>query len=95
MKNAAFKGGCTADRKRLFSGVPSDRNKGNGHKMKHRRFSLNIREHFFTVRVTEYWDRLPGEVAGSPSLQTPKINLNIVLDNLLYMVQPEEGCWVR
>jgi len=33
--------------------VPSDRTRGYGHEEKHRRFLLNIRKHFFTVRVTE------------------------------------------
>lgn len=34
---------------RLNSGF-GDRKQDNGHKLKHRRFSLNIRKHFFTVR---------------------------------------------
>lgn len=32
--------------------VPIHRTRGNRKKLKHRRFSLNIRKHFFTVRVT-------------------------------------------
>ncbi|KFW95368.1 hypothetical protein N336_04559, partial [Phalacrocorax carbo] len=47
--------------------------------LKHRRFSLNIRKHFFTVRVTEHCHRLPREVVESPSLEIFKRNLDMVL----------------
>jgi len=48
--------------------VPSDRTKGNGHKLKHKKFHLNMKNNFFTLRVTEHWNRLPREVVESPSL---------------------------
>ncbi|KFP98211.1 hypothetical protein N329_02278, partial [Haliaeetus albicilla] len=55
----------------------------NEHKLKHRRFPLNIRKSFFTVRVTEQWRRLPREVVESPSLVILKSHLDMVLGNLL------------
>ena len=42
-----LKGGCKGDGARRFSVVPGDRTRGNGHKPKHRRCCLNVREHFF------------------------------------------------
>ena len=49
--------------------VPSDTTRGNGHKLKHRKFQLNTGKNFFTLRVTEYWNRLPRGAVESPSLE--------------------------
>jgi len=58
--------------------VPSGR--GNGHKLKHRKFPLSIRKHFFlTVRVTEHWHGLPRDDVESPSLGILKSSLDTVL----------------
>ncbi|PKU45238.1 hypothetical protein llap_4465 [Limosa lapponica baueri] len=79
-------GGNEEDGGRLFSVVPCDGTRGNGHKVKHRSCPLNIRKHLITAGgegVTELWHRLPREVVESPTLEIPQSLLDMVLVNRL------------
>ena len=78
-----LQGGGQEDGAKLFSVVPSDRTRGNGHKLKQRKLRLNMRKNFFPLRVTEPWPRLPREAVESPSLEIFKTSLDKLLYGLL------------
>lgn len=63
--------------------VPSNKIRSSGHKLNHRKFHLNTRKNFFTLRVSEHWNRLTREIVESSFLETFKIDLDTFLCNLL------------
>lgn len=46
-------------------------------------FHLNMRISFFTIRVTEHWNKLLGEDVEPFSLEMVKIHLDAFLCNML------------
>lgn len=72
-------GGFQEDEVRHFSVVPSDRTRGKGHKMQHRKFCLSMSKKFFTVMVTEHWSRLSREAVEAPSVEVFQSCLDPIL----------------
>lgn len=59
----------------------SDSTRGSGGTRKLRMFPLEIRKHFFAVKSTNHWHRLPREIVVSLSLEIFKNHLDTVLSN--------------
>ena len=75
-------GGRQMDEARLISVVCSNRTRGNGLNLEHRKFCTNVQKNFFMVRVAEHWNRLTREVVKSP-METFKTRLDANLSDLL------------
>ena len=58
-------------------------------------FPADPMTHFFAVRVTEHWHRLPREAIESPCLNVLKSHLDMVLGSWLRVALLGQGVWTR
>ena len=75
--------GCSEVSVGLFSQVTSHRMRGNGLKLHHESFRLDIRKSFFTKRMFKHWTRLPRAVVVSPSLEVVKKRVDMALRDMV------------
>ena len=85
-----LKGRCKEDGARLCSVLPRARKRGTGHKLEHKKFSLNARKHCCAVWVREHWHRVP-RGCGVSSLGICQSCLDVALCTLLWAPLLEEG----
>ncbi|XP_062838789.1 uncharacterized protein LOC134299554 isoform X1 [Anolis carolinensis] len=67
----------------LFAAALETRTLNNGFKLQERRFHLNIRKNFLTVRAVRQWNSLPRTVVEAPSLEAFKQRLDGHLSGVL------------
>lgn len=65
----------------LLSQGFSDKARGNVLKLHEERFRVDIRKKIFIERAVKDWNRLPSEVAESPSLEVLKRHVDAVLND--------------
>ena len=67
----------------LFSILPECRTRNHGLNLQEARFRLDIRKNLLTVGAVQQWNQLPREVAGSPTLEAFKRQLDSHLSGML------------
>lgn len=74
---------CKEGATRLFAAISSEWTMESGHKLKYRKFYLDIQRIFPTMKVGKDYNRLPKEVGESPFSKLLETQLDIVVSGLI------------
>ena len=78
----------------LFTEALESRTRSNGFQLQERRFHLNSRKHFLTVRAVHKWNLLLRRVVESPSLEVFRRRLDEHLSGVSdFKVLKKVGVW--
>ena len=67
----------------FFKESENDITRGHSKKLFKQRNRLNIRNHFFSQRVIDFWNALPQEAIDADSIDTFKKHLSYNLNNII------------
>ena len=73
---------CHLQTRNVHRSIDKGRTRGNGFKLRERRFRLDIEGNFFTKRAVRCWHRLPREVVDALALEVFKARLDGALGSL-------------
>ena len=78
-----LKGVNNIDYRHLFT-FSNNRTRSNGWKLELKRFNTSQCGNFFTYKIAPIWNRLPAEAVNSASVEQFKIELDKVIDTLIF-----------
>ena len=78
------------DTKSLFEIQEDDRTRGNGFKIKKQGCRRDVRKRFFSLRITDIWNKLPNSIVNARSLCLFKIRIDNLFGDSKYFMDTAE-----
>jgi hypothetical protein len=69
--------------------------RGHGNKLKKLRCNTSMRQHFFSLRVTDMWNSLPDSIVDAPSMNASKNRLDKAMQEHIFSVKMPSNLQTR